>query len=150
MFPEGDGDAWRERWVSAQKSVLAEVRQSFADLPIWRSSYSGDEPMGVEALAGFAEAAYDGEDPLALPEAGDGPMTVTRTGTGAVLRIALPFAEKQDVDLARHGDELVVTVGSYRRLLSLPAALSRRTVSAARVEDGSLQVRFRFEQEEQP
>jgi arsenite-transporting ATPase len=77
-------------------------------------------------------------------------MTIVRTGTGAVLSIALPFAQKQDVDLARHGDELVVTVGSYRRLLSLPAALRRHTVSAARVEDGSLQVRFRFEQEEQP
>jgi arsenite-transporting ATPase len=150
VFPEGDGDAWRERWVTAQKSVLAEVRQSFADLPIWRSGYRADEPMGVGALASFAEAAYDGQDPLAVPEGGDGPMTITRTSTGAVLRIALPFAQKQDVDLARHGDELVVTVGSYRRLLSLPAALSRHTVSAARVEDGSLQVRFRFEQEEQP
>ena len=76
-------------------------------------------------------------------------MTITRTSTGAVLRIDLPFAQKQDVDLARHGDELVVTVGSYRRLLALPAALSRHTVTGARVEDGSLQVRFRFEQEEQ-
>ena len=77
-------------------------------------------------------------------------MTITRTGTGAVLRIALPFAQKHEVDLARHGDELVVTVGSYRRLLALPAALRRHTVVAARVEDGALQVRFRFEQEEQP
>ncbi len=150
VFPEGDGDAWREGWVAAQQAVLAEVRQSFADLPIWRSAYRPDEPMGVDALASFAEAAYDGDDPLAVPEGGEGPMTITRTSTGAVLRIALPFAQQQDVDLARHGDELVVTVGSYRRLLSLPAALSRHTVAAARVEDGSLQVRFRFEQEEQP
>lgn len=150
VFPEGDGDAWRERWVEAQHSVLAEVRQSFADLPIWLSGYRADEPMGIGPLASFAEAAYDGHDPLAVPEGGDGPLTITRTSTGAVLKIALPFAQKQDVDLARHGDELVVTVGSYRRLLSLPAALSRHTVSAARVEDGSLQVRFRFEQEEQP
>jgi arsenite-transporting ATPase len=149
VFPEGGGDAWRERWVVAQQGVLAEVRQSFADLPIWRSDYSADEPMGVDSLASFAEAAYDGDDALAVPESGEGPMTITRTSTGAVLRIALPFAQKQDVDLARHGDELVVTVGSYRRLLSLPAALSRHTVAAARVEDGSLQVRFRFEQEEQ-
>ena len=67
-----------------------------------------------------------------------------------MLRIALPFAQRTDVDLARHGDELVVTVGSYRRLLALPAALSRHTVTGARVEDGALQVRFRFEQEEQP
>ncbi len=150
VFPEGGGDAWREKWVAAQKGVLAEVRQSFADLPIWRSGYRDDEPMGVDALASFAEAAYAGDDPLALPEGGEGPMTITRTSTGAVLRIALPFAQKQDVDLARHGDELVVTVGPYRRLLSLPSALSRHTVSAARVEDGALQVRFRFEQEEQP
>ena len=72
------------------------------------------------ALASFAEAAYDGDDPLAVPEAARDPMTITRTDTGAVLRIALPFAQRQDVDLARHGDELVVTVGSYRRLLALP------------------------------
>jgi arsenite-transporting ATPase len=149
VFPEGDGDAWRQAWVAAQQAVLAEVRQSFADLPIWRSDYRPGEPVGADALASLAEAAYDGADPLAVPT-GEGPMTITRTSTGAVLRIALPFAQKQDVDLARHGDELVVTVGSYRRLLALPAALRRHTVTAARVEDGSLQVRFRFEQEEQP
>jgi arsenite-transporting ATPase len=149
VFPEGEGDAWREGWVASQRAVLAEVQQSFAELPIWRSEYRPGEPVGTDALASLAEAAYDGADPLAVPT-GEGPMTITRTSSGAVLRIALPFAQKQDVDLARHGDELVVTVGSYRRLLALPAALRRHTVAAARVEDGSLQVRFRFEQEEQP
>ena len=149
VFPEGDGDAWRAGWVVSQQAVLAEVRQSFANLPIWRSGYRPDEPVGPDALADLAASAYDGADPLAVPT-GDGPLTITRTSTGAVLSIALPFAQKQDVDLARHGDELVVTVGSYRRLLSLPAALRRHTVTAARVEEGSLQVRFRFEQEEQP
>jgi arsenite-transporting ATPase len=148
VFPEGEGDAWREGWVASQQAVMAEVRLSFAELPIWRSDYRPGEPVGTDALAELAEAAYAGDDPLAVPT-GDGPMTITRTTNGAVLRIDLPFAQKQDVDLARHGDELVVTVGSYRRLLALPAALRRHTVAAARVEDGSLQVRFRFEQEEQ-
>jgi arsenite-transporting ATPase len=150
VFPEGGGDEWRQGWVTAQQAVLAEVRQSFVDLPVWLSGYRADEPVGVDLLAEFAEAAYGGVDPLAVPEGGEGPMTITRTSSGAVLRIALPFAQRQDVDLARHGDELVVTVGSYRRLLSLPVALSRHTVAAARVEDGALQVRFRFETEEQP
>ncbi len=147
VFPDGGGDPWREGWVASQGAVLDEVRQSFVELPIWLSGYGAGEPVGQDSLAAFAEAAYGGDDPLAVPT-GEGPMTITRTSSGAVLRIALPFAQKQDVDLARHGDELVVTVGSYRRLLALPAALARHTVSAARVEDGSLQVRFRFEQEE--
>ena len=149
VFPQGEGDAWRQGWVDSQRAVLEEVRQSFVDLPIWLSDYQPGEPVGPDSLATFAEAAYDGDDPLAIPS-GEGPMTITRTETGAVLRIALPFAQRQDVDLARHGDELVVTVDSYRRLLALPAALARHTVTGARVEDGSLQVRFRFDQEDQP
>ncbi len=147
VFPAGDADPWRASWVAAQSEVLAEVRQSFVDLPVYLSAYQPGEPMGADALAEFAEAAYDGADPLATPT-GEGPMTITRTETGAVLRISLPFAEKKDVDLARHGDELVVTVGSYRRLLALPAALARHTVTGARVEDGSLQVKFRIDPEE--
>ena len=149
VFPSEGADEWRDSWVAAQRSVLAEVRQSFVDLPIWLSSYQPGEPVGADALADFAEVAYDGADPLATPM-GEGPMTITRTDGGAVLRIALPFAEKKDVDLARHGDELVVTVGSYRRLLALPSALARHTVTGARVESGSLQVKFRIEQDMAP
>lgn len=144
VFPVEGADAWRAQWVEAQATVLTEVEQSFGGLPVWRSSYRPSEPVGVAELADFARAAYGADDALGLPE-GDGPMTITRTPAGATLRIALPFADKSDIDLARHGDELVVTVGSYRRLLSLPAALTRHTVAGARVEGGSLQVRFRAE-----
>jgi arsenite-transporting ATPase len=147
VFPTEGADEWRRAWSVAQQSVLDEVRQSFVDLPIWLSAYQPGEPVGPDALADFAEAAYAGDDPLATP-AGDGPMTISRTDGGALLRIALPFAEKDDVDLARHGDELVVTVGPYRRLLALPAVLARHSVSGARVEAGSLQVRFRAEDAE--
>lgn len=148
VFPDSGDDPWRAGWVAAQSEVLTEVTQSFAGLPLWRSGFTAAEPVGVDDLVAFAEAAYDGHDPLAVPE-GEGPMTITRTASGAELRIALPFARRSDVDLARHGDELVVTVGSYRRLLALPAALRRHRVSGARVDDGALRVRFRFEQEEQ-
>jgi arsenite-transporting ATPase len=146
VFPAGGADPWREQWVHAQASVLDEIRQSFGGLPIWSSDYLPGEPVGVDALGDFAAAAYGDDDPLAVP-VGEGPMSVRRTPTGATLRIALPFADRSDIDLARHGDELVVTVGSYRRLLSLPAALARHSVAGARVENGSLQVRFRPLQE---
>jgi arsenite-transporting ATPase len=75
-------------------------------------------------------------------------MTVHRAPNGTTLSIALPFVVKTDVDLARHGDELVVTVGSYRRLLALPTSLRHQVVAGARVESGALQVRFRTPVEE--
>jgi arsenite/tail-anchored protein-transporting ATPase len=148
IFPDGGSDAWRQQWVAAQTDVLREIEQSFADMPIWRSAYRPCEPVGVEELAAFASAAYGEDDPLQAPP-GDGPMSVRRTQNGTTLSIALPFVAKTDVDLARHGDELVVTVGSYRRLLALPASLRNHTVVGARVEDGALQIRFKAAVEEQ-
>ena len=142
VFPESGADAWRERWVAAQSQVLAEVEQSFAGLPIWRSPYHPQEPVGVADLADFAVATYGDDDPLATP-IGQGPMRLTREGGGSTLHLDLPFASRNDVDLARQGDELVVAVGSYRRVLALPAALAKQAVSGARVDGGTLQVRFR-------
>jgi arsenite-transporting ATPase len=141
VFPEGEGDAWRAGWVDAQAKVLGEVQESFAGLPLWRSVYRSREPVGIDALRELADEVYAGTDPLAKP-VGEGPLRVTRNTSGALLRLSLPFVGRSEVDLARHGDELVVTVGSYRRLLSLPPGLARHTVKGARVEGGALQVRF--------
>jgi arsenite/tail-anchored protein-transporting ATPase len=75
-------------------------------------------------------------------------MTFTRTRTGTTLRLALPFVAKSDLDLTRHGDELVVTVGSYRRLIALPGPLGKQSVVGARIDDGALKVRFRADQDQ--
>ncbi len=142
IFPSTDADDWRAGWVVAQDTILAEVEESFAGLPIWRSEYRATEPVGVAALHRLAAEVYDGADPLA-PPAGAGPFRVTRTSGGAVLHLALPFVSRAEVELARNGDELVVTVGSYRRLLTLPTGLTRLRVAGAGVEEGELRVRFR-------
>jgi arsenite-transporting ATPase len=141
IFPAQGADDWRAGWVVAQDAVLAEVEQSFAGLPIWRSEYRPAEPVGVEALATMARELYDDSDPLAVPT-GTGPFRVDRNEDGAVLHLALPFVTRAEVGLARNGDELVVTVGSYRRLLTLPAGLARLRVAGARVDEGELRVRF--------
>jgi arsenite-transporting ATPase len=141
LFPAGGADDWRAGWVVAQDEVLEQVAESFAGLPVWRSEYRPAEPVGVRALTTLAEEAYGGAAPLAVPD-GDGPLRLTRDPRGAVLHLALPGVTRAEVDLARHGDDLVVTVGSYRRLLTVPAGLARHRVAGARVQDGELQVRF--------
>ncbi|MGB0101043.1 MAG: ArsA family ATPase [Nocardioides sp.] len=141
IFPSEGADDWRAGWVLAQDVVLERVGESFAGLPIWRSEYRPGEPVGVDAVTELAREVYAGTDPLATTD-GPGPFRVRRTADGAVLRLALPLVSRAEVDLARNGDDLVVTVGSYRRLLTLPIGLARFRVAGARVEQGELQVRF--------
>lgn len=142
VFPAEGADDWRARWVLAQDDVLRQVEESFAGLPLWRSEYGVVEPVGVEALAGLASALYDGDDPVATPTV-KSPFDVVTVSGGVQMRLRLPFVSRDQVDLARSGDELVVTVGQYRRLLTLPAGLARLRVAGARVDDdGVLRVRF--------
>jgi arsenite-transporting ATPase len=142
VFPTEGADDWRRTWAAAQQRVLDDVDASFAGVPVWRSSYRSSEPVGVRALRELASDLYGAADAVA-PCRGPLPLTIDRTRVGATLRIALPFVAQSEIDLARHGDELVVTVGSYRRLVALPAAMRNQSVAGARLDDGALKVRFR-------
>jgi len=148
VFPESSTDPWLAQWVAAQSEQLAGIATSFGSLPVWRSPYRAAEPVGLPALLDLAEGVYADSaagigDPLAVVETPD-PIAVERVATDEfVLTIALPHADRRDVDLVRKGDELVVTVGSHRRALALPSVLRRCVVDGAALRDGALRVRFR-------
>ncbi|WP_243845177.1 ArsA family ATPase [Mumia sp. ZJ1417] len=141
VFPDSDDDKWRRTWAEAQRETLADVETSFAPLPVWRAEYAPREPVGAAALAELARAAYGESDPVAVVDAPP-PMDVVRRGAEVELRLALPFATGGEVGLTRHGGDLVVTVGSYRRVLALPSMLTRYAVTGAHLDAGHLAVRF--------
>ncbi|MET8676491.1 ArsA-related P-loop ATPase [Streptomyces sp. NPDC004647] len=59
-----------------------------------------------------------------------------------IWRLPLPGAERGELDLIRRGDELVLTVGPFCRIVPLPSALRRCSVSGAGLADGELKIRF--------
>jgi arsenite/tail-anchored protein-transporting ATPase len=138
----GRPDPWRAAWAAAQAAQLAQVRASFAGVPVRQAAYRPAEPVGLPALLALAEELYGGDDPVVAVPPAD-PFDVEKLGEEYVLRVALPFAERSDVAVARSGDELVLTVGAHRRLFTLPSGLRRCTVVGAGFGDGALRVRFR-------
>jgi arsenite-transporting ATPase len=144
VFPEGE-DEWRRGWAVAQRRQLAAIRDSFAGLPVRELPYRGAEPVGATALREIADSLYGslpGADP-APPAATAELLRVEQADDGFVLHLALPLAERADVDAARAGDDLVVTVGPYRRVLTLPSVLRRCTVAGGHFDGRELHVRFR-------
>ncbi|WP_110238708.1 ArsA family ATPase [Nocardioides gilvus] len=141
LFPLEGADEWRRGWAVAQSEVMAEVRDSFGQLSLWTSPYREREPLGLDELRDVAERLYGDDDPFARSTLAPA-FSVTTVEGGAVLTLALPQADRAEVDLARSADDLVVSHGSYRRVLTLPAVLARMTVRGAQVVDGTLRVTF--------
>lgn len=141
LLPEAVKDPWFNEWKARHVEHLTAIEEGFAPLPILRAELAADELVGVDALRGFAESLYGDLDPAGVLHPGE-PMQVNRKGSGYELVLELPFAEKEDLELGRRDDELLIRVGSHRRALLLPDSLRRRPVGAASLKDGRLRVTF--------
>jgi arsenite-transporting ATPase len=141
LLPEAITDPWFQEWKARHAEHLASIEDGFAPLPILKAELASDELIGTEALRGFAAGLYAELDPAAVLHPGE-PLQVVRKGTGYELSVELPFAEKDELELGRRDDELLIRVGSHRRALLLPDSLRRREVRAASLRDGRLRVTF--------
>ena len=145
VFPRADEEpthtGWLAGWNEVQRRGLSEVRHSFEPLPIVITPYLTHEPVGVDALAALAEARTgDIRDVLESAPA-HGMMMCPEDG-GYLLTLPLPLVTAAEVDLKRRDDELLVSVGDQRRVLSLPSVLRRCVVTGATVKNATLRVRF--------
>jgi arsenite-transporting ATPase len=141
LLPDEVTDPWFAQWKQAQAGHLETIREAFAPLPLLRARLAEDEIVGVDRLRRFGKELYAKVDPLAVLHDHD-PIEVVADGDERVLVLELPFADRDDVEVGRRGDELLVTVGPYRRALVLPDSLRRREVTAAKLRKGKLRVRF--------
>lgn len=138
LFPEGSVDPWLAGLAAQQEKYAA---QWAGDLPVVRLGHLGRDPRGPQDLEPLA--ATDGLVPQ-RPAPRRAWAVEDRLAEDGVLVwvVPLPGAHKRELDLIRRGDELLLTVGPYRRIVPLPAALRRCTVSGAALAEDALRIRF--------
>ncbi|MHB8683956.1 MAG: ArsA family ATPase [Dehalococcoidia bacterium] len=142
MLPDEGTGGYFERWRESQSKYLDLVREAFAPLPILTARLMRDEVVGIERLDEFGEVIYGEGDPTSVMYEGTA-QEIRQEGDIYVLSLALPFVSKEDIELIRMGDELVVHVGNQKRNLILPRALLGAEQAGAKMQGDRLEVRFR-------
>ncbi|MFD7584440.1 ArsA family ATPase [Kitasatospora sp. NPDC059811] len=139
VLPEGAADSpdpWLAALARRRREELAELAAE-TDAPVLATG------LAEATLEAVADRLYgDGPGPERLaPEPWPVEDRLAEEGL-LVWHLALPGADRAELDLVRRGDELVVGLGAHRRVLTLPSALRRCTVAGASLHDGALSVRF--------
>ncbi|MEW1908948.1 ArsA-related P-loop ATPase [Kitasatospora sp. NPDC085895] len=129
-------DPWLAGRAARQRERLADLASGLGAVPLLTAEWP---EVTLEAIA---DQLYAGGEPG--PGEAPEPWVEDRLAEDGLLvwHLALPGAERSGLELVRRGDELVVGTGGHRRLLPLPSALRRCTVSGAGLHDGVLSVRF--------
>jgi len=141
LLPDGLHDELFRKWHAIHQRYAGEVEQSFAPLPIFNVPLFDEEVVGERMLLRMAQAIYGERDPADRFYRGTS-QRVQKVGSEYVLALKVPFAQRGDITLARQDGELFVTMGNYRRDISLPRVLASRDTVGAAIEDGELRVRF--------
>jgi arsenite-transporting ATPase len=141
LLPDAITDPWFKAWKETHAEHLVAIEEGFAPVPVLKANLAADELVGPERLRSFGEALYGDRDPAARLH--DGPsLKITKRGKAHVLALPLPFVDRDDLEVGRHDDELLVRVGPHRRAIVLPDSLKRRQVAGAKLEGDWLEVRF--------
>jgi arsenite-transporting ATPase len=141
IIPEDVTDPYFVKWKDIQADHLQTVRESFQPVPILTARLFDREMVGLELLDAMGREVYGGKDVMGVLHR-DEPIRVRKRGSAYALSMRLPFAAREDLDVHRRGDELLVRVGSYKRNLILPQVLQRLEVGGASFAGDDLEIAF--------
>lgn len=137
VLPEAEApaDSWLAGPVAQQRKVLEEWGEEY---DVRRVAHLGRDPRGVDDLDALAVSVVNGSSSTV-----EWPVTDRLAEDGVLVwALPLPGAARDELDLIRRGDELVVSAGRFRRIVPLPSALRRCGVDGAALRDGELRIRF--------
>jgi arsenite-transporting ATPase len=141
ILPPEVTDGYFDAWRAAQRKYSDVVESAFAPIPILRTKLFDHEIIGLESLTEMAESIYGDEDPAKIYYRSV-PQRIKKIGNAYELSLHLPFVGKQEVDITHREGELFVTVGPYKREITLPRVLNGKRVTRGRLEEGTLSVMF--------
>ncbi len=141
IFPQAIDTEFFELWKQTQQHYIQEASNYFSGVPIWKVNLFSDEIVGKTGLQRLADTLYHETDP-ARRFSDRSPYRFGKQDGTYQLTMHLPFLTKQEIDLTKHGDELIVTIGGFKRHVALPRSIANKKPVGAKLTGEELVIRF--------
>lgn len=142
ILPDEVKDTYFQEWRESQRHYMDKAEEYFRPIPIFQVNLFKDEVLGYDRLKDLAEQIYGKRNPLKCFFKED-PYNLIKEDGDYQLRMKLPFVEKQEVELNKFSDELIIRVGSYKRHVLLPRQVAASKSFKAKLEDQHLLIYFK-------
>jgi len=145
LLPPDVKDDYFRAWHENQKHYLEQAELYFNPVPIFKVPLFQGEVLGLERLKLLSEQVYQDRNPLERFFQED-PYQLVKEQSEYRLTLKLPFIVKEDVDLNKVGDELIVKVGTLKRHILLPRNVAAAQKIKAKMEGHYLHIYFKGEE----
>ncbi len=139
VYPQSAMEGYFNKWMQAQEEALQEISRSFSEVPRFYVELQQSELRTLDVLRELGEQIFakcNPDDILFSKEI----YEVDREER--ILRIYLPFADKEELCLEQAQRELAVGVRNEKRRFPIPPEFVGWEIEGAKFEDGYLHIRF--------
>jgi arsenite/tail-anchored protein-transporting ATPase len=147
ILPENVKDAYFDDWRERQAEYVRQAEAYFSPIPMFPVNLFRGEILGKESLSQLAAQIYGDRNPLERFFEGE-PYSLNKIDGRYRMRIRLPFIKKDDVDLNKVADELIIRIGSFKRHVLLPRQVAASKSVHARFDGADLLIQFEPESAE--
>jgi len=130
---------FRRKW---QKEYIELAQNYFSPIPIFYVPFFSEEVIGYEKLSQLSNAIYGKKEPISVLFQ-KRPYDFLKKDGYYLLRLYLPFISKDEIELIKSSDELIVRVGSFKKHILLPRSFALSQPERAKIEGNTLTVTFK-------
>ncbi len=140
IYPREALEGYFNAWVRLQEEGIAELRDSFRDVPMFMLELQKSELKGIPVLMEVSDL-YGTTDPCKV-------LTTRRIfeiesdGDIRKMYIYLPFADKSEMELGQAGGEIQISIRNEKRCFALPDTLKGLHIASAKFDEGKLSIVF--------
>ena len=144
IIPDDVKDEYFQDWKASQRQYMEKAEEYFDPIPIFYVNLFKDEILGYRRLRVLAKQIYKGKNPLKRFFKGE-PYNLVKENGEYRLRVKLPFIAREDIELVKLSDELIVRLGSFKRHILLPRQVAAAKSVKAKLEGEYLFIYFKGE-----
>lgn len=130
-----------DNWKSIQRKYITEIESVFGSIPIYKIRWFEKDINGVNGLEEVMQEAFNSEELFKVLKIAPNEI-FEKIEDGYLLKIAIPFSNKEDFDLYHSGGELIIKVGNFKRNIPLPDVMIKCEVKSAKFKESNLEVLF--------
>lgn len=147
VLPAAIENSFFDEWKQIQKKYMEEIQETFSMLPMYVIPWYDEEVRGVKAVEKVVMECLTAPDLFETREITKR-ETYEKNEQGYLLKIGVPGAAKEEVDLYQSTTDVVIKIGNFKRNIPLPNALRTYDITSAKMGDGILRIQFHMDQVE--
>ena len=141
VYPECALKGYFGKWEKMQEESLKDIEESFSEVPKFYMELQETELHSVQRLSGVGQKLF-GETDAKKVLFSEEIFLFEKSGEDMVLKILLPFAEKEELTLEQKGEELILSIKNETRRFPMPAEARGRDIRQAKYKDRYLNIIF--------